>query len=374
MNSTKHSLRSRVLLPQELEAAKLRYRADLTRRYEPATSEEQFWVSDMAHCMALLDRCKELSLADLYNGLNTARDDSDWNDARGMAAEKLGKRLRSQPSFVAGQLDQSLHGAEWKIVRWDGIRHIVREKGSADPDLHRLACDLMGLPLELRSGSYVVPPVTDPAGLAALADDEIARLEQRKETVLARRDEEWQIAAADAMPMVEDEETRKLRLYEAMIRRWYGQSEKRLEASRQSRLAAAAGPAAQGPNAPPDSDAYAKMSDAAIRYQNERTVEAMGREHERWQAEQAQTAAHRAAATPPGAAPTPTPTPAPTATSPSSAPLTPRPTPPAPPSASTVQANHKPLNRFEQAEAKRVARKAKRTAAKEARRARRASR
>jgi hypothetical protein len=223
--------------------------------------------------------------------------------------------------------------------------------------------------------------VTDPAGLAALADDEIARLEHRKEKVLARRDEEWQIAAADAMPMVEDPETTRLRLYETMIRRWYSQSEKRLDASRQSRLAAAAGPVAQGPKAPrpPDPDAYAKMSDAAIRYQSERTTEAMGREHERWQAEQAQKSAHRTAA-PPRATPTLTPTPTPTpppraaATSPSSPPPTPRPTPTAPPNASAAQAQSKPLNRFEQAEAERAARKARRAAGKESRRARRASR
>jgi hypothetical protein len=357
------------VLPQEPEAAKERYRADLTKKYEPATSDEQFWVSDMAHCMALLDRCKELSLADLYNGLRTARDDSDWQDARGTAAEKLGKRLRSQPSFVAGQLDQSLHGAQWKIVRWDGIRHIIREKGTADPDLHRLACDLMGLPRELRSGSYVVPPVTDPAGLAALADREIARLGDRQKAILVRRDEEWQIAAADAMPMVEDPETRNLRLYEAMIRRWHRQAEKRLEESRQSRLAAAANasPTAQRPKAPPDPDAYAKMSDAAIHYQNERTIEAMSRENERWRAEQAQKAAHRAAATASGPAPSPTPTA--TATAASSPSPTPPPRPAAAPNASAAPTHPKPFNRFEQADAKRRARKAKREAAKQARRA-----
>jgi hypothetical protein len=185
MNAVKDALRARVHLPDELVAATERYRVDLTKKHQPRTSDEEFWVGEMARSMAQLDRCKELSIADLYQCLDTAR--NGWDDARKTAAESLGKKLSKQPSVVADALEQSLHGAAWKILRWEGIRTIVREKGAADEDLHRLACDLVGLPQELRSGSYKVPSASDPVGLAALADREIERLRQRQKTVLARR-------------------------------------------------------------------------------------------------------------------------------------------------------------------------------------------
>jgi hypothetical protein len=392
MNALKDALTARVVLPDELVAAMERYQVDLTKKYAPRTSDEEFWVADMARSLAQLDRCKELAIADLRNCLYTAR--CAWDDDRRTAAEKLGKKLAKQPSLVSDALEHTLHGAEWKILRWEGIRTIIREKGRASEELHRLACDLVGLPLELRSGSYLVPSASDPAGLAALADQEIQRLKDRQETVLAERDEFWQMMAADAMPLVEDPNTTHLRLCEAMIRRIYRQAEARIEKSRQEHETATAAAAAAGGSSPsskaPSNPYMPKMSDAAIKFQNERTLDAMHEEMERWRAEQAQaesqsqTAAQRTAGPPPeetepttktsaAGTPRPTPTPTPTPTPASTPTPTPTPKSPAPPTARPPQpqpqAKTRPLNRFEQAEAKRLARKAAREAKKQARRA-----
>jgi hypothetical protein len=405
MNAVKDALRACVFLPDDLVAATERYKVDLTKKYQPRTSEEEHWVADMARSLAQLDRAKELAIADLYHCLYTAR--NDWDDDRKTAAENLGKRLATQPSLVSDALEQSLQGAEWKIERWEGIRTIIREKGAADEDLHRLACDLVGLPIELRSGSYKVPLVSDAMGLAALADREIERLRHRQKAVLARRDENRRLMASEAMPVVEDPNTTRLRRNEAAIRRVYREAEARLEKRGQEPAAAPASGPAERPGTGSGSDPHEpKLSDAAIKYQNERTIEAMSRELEQWRAARAQRAAHAAAAPqaqPEAATPAHMPTPTPTASAAPTPTITPTPTPaqaathsesvpnasaaatptanptanpaaapqtPAPPPR-PAPAKPRPLNRFEQAEAKRQAKKAARAAAKQARWARR---
>jgi hypothetical protein len=215
-------------------------------------------------------------MADLEQNLHTAF--HDWDDLRVQAAEELGRRLPKQPSQMAFALEQSWHGAQWKIQRWEGIQALVQEKGIASDDLHRLACDLAGVPLELRSGSFGVPSVKDAAGLALFAEKEIGRLRQRQETVLAPRDVEWREAALEATPMEEPPETRKLRLYDALIRREIRQLEGKLDAAcLAARPAAAAAAGAGGAAAKPGRTSRSErmnVSEEAIRYQNARAAAA----------------------------------------------------------------------------------------------------
>jgi hypothetical protein len=243
MNATTHGLRARVRLPDEIQVAAERYKADLLKKYQPKNSEQEFWVGDLARCMAQLDRCFTLRLGALKNDAYAA--ENQWGGREAVAAEKLGTRLSKQPTLVTVQLEQTLYGAQWKIYRWQGIRDIILEKGSANGDLRSLACDLFGLPKELRSASFEVPPVTDSAGLLALAEDEIARLEELKVTVLEARDTHHQAAALAAMPMEESPETRKYRLYEALLRREIRRTEAKLVAACLNSTTASAGAGAR---------------------------------------------------------------------------------------------------------------------------------
>src|SRR5260370_26918902 len=113
----------------------------------------------MAMALARLERCADLSVADLQRCLDIAV--FDWDDDRRTIAENLGKRLSADPSRVAHALEQSRHGADWIIGRWEGIRAVLATRGACDEDLRRLAFDLMGVPLELRSGDYKLPPAAD---------------------------------------------------------------------------------------------------------------------------------------------------------------------------------------------------------------------
>jgi hypothetical protein len=219
-NSMKHGLRAKVLLPEELVAAFDEHKAELARHFLPRSRYEDWLVGEMALAMARLDRCADLAVADLRRCLDVAA--FDWDDDRRAHVEALGKRLAADPSRVAHALERSRHGADWMVERWEGLRAVLEAVGSCDEGLRRLACDLMGVPPELRAGGYKVPPAADLAGLSALAEREIARLRGRRERVLDDRDEARRSMAMAGMPLDEDPGTARLRRYEAGIRRALG--------------------------------------------------------------------------------------------------------------------------------------------------------
>src|SRR4051812_1545285 len=166
-NSMKHGLRAKVLLPAELVAAYEAHKAELTRQFAPASQYEVWLVGEMAMAMARLDRCADLAVCDLQRRLDIAA--FDWDDDRRTRVEDLGRRLPRDPSRVSHALEQSTHGADWLIARWEGIRGVLATGGAADEGLRGLAYDLLGGPLELRAGGYRGPPAGDVDGLSAPA-------------------------------------------------------------------------------------------------------------------------------------------------------------------------------------------------------------
>jgi hypothetical protein len=163
---------------------------------------------------------------------------------------------------VAHALEQSKHGADWIIGRWEGIRAVLRTSGSCDDDLRRLASDLMGVPAGVRSGDHKVPPAADVAGLSALAEREIERLRGRQECVLNDRDESRRSMAMAGMPYDEDAATARLRRYESGIRRALSWAHAELR-----RVQAEAAPGREAPEAGGADSLRPPMSDSAIKYQ-----------------------------------------------------------------------------------------------------------
>src|SRR4051812_30749421 len=216
-NSMKHGLRAKVLLPAELVAAYEAHQAELTRQFAPASQYEVWLVGEMAMAMARLDRYADLAVADLQRRLDIAA--FDWDDDRRTRVEDLGRRLPRDPSRASHALEQSTHGADWLIARWEGIRGVLATGGAADEGLRGLAYDLLGVPLELRSGAYRVPAAGDVDGLSALAGREVARLKERQEFALDDRDESGRSMAMAGMPYDDDPESARLRRYESGIRR-----------------------------------------------------------------------------------------------------------------------------------------------------------
>jgi hypothetical protein len=123
-NAMTHGLRAKVLLPEELVAAFEEHKADLTRQFQPRSRYQTTLVGEMAMSLARLERCADLAVADLRRCLDIAV--FDWDDHRRTLVEDLGKRLATDASRVAHALEQSKHGADWIIGRWEGIRAVLR--------------------------------------------------------------------------------------------------------------------------------------------------------------------------------------------------------------------------------------------------------
>src|SRR5262249_7856586 len=131
----------------------------------------------------------------------------------------LGARLSRDPQRVARALEATKQGAEWSLLHWGGLADVVETNGVWDEAQRRLALDLLGVPHVLRNGNLVLPAEDDTAGLAELAESEMARLRERIENRLVPLDAATQMMAAAGMPYEEDKLTARLRKYEAAARR-----------------------------------------------------------------------------------------------------------------------------------------------------------
>src|SRR5258708_6133416 len=69
-NSMKQGLRAKVLRPEELVAACEEHKAELNRQFAPRSRYEAWLVGEMAMALTRLDRCADLSIADLQRCLD----------------------------------------------------------------------------------------------------------------------------------------------------------------------------------------------------------------------------------------------------------------------------------------------------------------
>src|SRR5262249_8602394 len=140
-------------------------------------------ISDMAIAKAKLDRCQELAIEDYSRCVWRAFD--FWDDDQHARALEIAKNLEKQPERTVHALRQSKKGAELMISYWAGLADAARTNGGWDEAQQRLANDLLAVRRELRSGSTVLP-LGGKDALIALAEQQIAKLEDRIERVLER--------------------------------------------------------------------------------------------------------------------------------------------------------------------------------------------
>ncbi len=108
-----------------------------------------------------------------------------WDEDRRAEAEEIASRLGWDPSRSRSKLEQSRHGCELLIERWEGLGRILREVGIWDDSQRSMALDLLGVPIELRAGTTAVdPPEGGPLDAKAfrlgVVEGELDRLRNRK--------------------------------------------------------------------------------------------------------------------------------------------------------------------------------------------------
>ncbi len=186
-NSTRHSMRARVLLPAELEEVRARRCAEFAAEFTPATAYERVLVDRLAFASVQVDHGSELTLGDLRRVIDRAG--SDWDGDRRREADRLGKRLAADPERVANLLKATRQGACWLIERWQGLERAVEAKECWDEDQRTLAFDLLGVSTILRDGCELVPDGSDAERLAALTRREIETLRAALDDYLIDLDE-----------------------------------------------------------------------------------------------------------------------------------------------------------------------------------------
>src|SRR5262249_7106353 len=147
--------------------------------------------------------------------------------------EELGSKLANDPARIANALRNTRHGADWLIERWEALGEILQNTGSWDEAQHRLAFDLLGIPLDLRNGSTRVPSRTDAKGRAVVVDRELGRLRKSREESLDELDDAERGMTLAGMPMDEDAASARLRRYEASCRRAWNWAHKELQRLRE---------------------------------------------------------------------------------------------------------------------------------------------
>ena len=143
-------------------------------------------------------------------------------------------RLAKHPERIANALAGSKAGADLCIGYWSELAAILDSTGDWNEQQRRLAFDLLGICIELRSGSTRVPPVGDKAGLAAVAAGEIARLRQAKGDLLDDLDISSQEDAAAGRPLEDDARTKNLKRQERGFRRDFYKARDELLRSREA--------------------------------------------------------------------------------------------------------------------------------------------
>ena len=218
-NAMKHSLRARLVLPDELETAYHETRTAYFDELKPVGRVEQQLVSRMAFTSVQLERSAELAISDLRRVIDRA--ENFWDLDRQTQVDNLGKRLKKDPERIAHRLERYTQGADWLIDRWEGLADALNTRGSWDDTQRDLAFDLLGVSKALRDGHAKVPAPDDRNGLMTLVKDEIGRLWDEQRATLNRLDMHEQDLACCGMPVEADAETKRLRKYDSdLSREW----------------------------------------------------------------------------------------------------------------------------------------------------------
>ena len=184
LNSCKHGLAGSggVVAPED--RAKVEARATALREeFRPESEFERGLVEQMAVDSVRLDRCRETYLTLREDQANRAA--LCWDEDQRAEAEEIAARLGRDPARTRGRLEQNRHGCELLIERWEGLKRILGGSGDWDDSQRSMALDLLGVPLELRTGTTAIdPPEGDRAEAKVfrllMVEAELDRLRGRK--------------------------------------------------------------------------------------------------------------------------------------------------------------------------------------------------
>ena len=194
LNSCKHGLAGSggVVAPGDRAKVEARAKA-LHEEFRPESEFERGLVEQMAVDSVRLDRCRETYLVLCED--HATRATLCWDEDRRVEAEEIASRLGRDPARTRRRLEQDRHGCEFLIERWEGLGRILREGGEWDDPQRSLALNLLGVPLELRSGTTSVdPPEGDQSEAKVfrllLVEAELERLRRRKAEAFDLLDEQ----------------------------------------------------------------------------------------------------------------------------------------------------------------------------------------
>jgi hypothetical protein len=210
--------------------------------------------------------------------------DLTWDDTRRMDINAMAERLRRTPHRVAHALEQTLQGAQYLLEHWVGLGDSVEANGKLTEAQRQFAFDLLGVSLLSRDGTKRVPAADDAAGLLALVQRQVKRLENRIEGELKSRDLRAKVRAREGLPTPPDAETKRVRSNYARANKrltwatemfWrvrlgqpldaeqHAAVMKKAKAEKTGASAPSAGPTPSAPSAaPPPSDAVDPESDS----------------------------------------------------------------------------------------------------------------
>jgi hypothetical protein len=183
-NSCRHGLAGSGGVVALEDRAKVEARAKaLGEEFQPKSEFERTLVEQMAVDSVRIDRCQDAYLALCEDQANRAT--LCWDEDQRAEAEEIAARLACDPARTRRRLERNRHGCELLIERWEGLGRIIRESGIWDDSQRTLALNLLGVPLELRSGTTAVdPPESDPLKARAfrlgIVEGELERLRSRK--------------------------------------------------------------------------------------------------------------------------------------------------------------------------------------------------
>jgi hypothetical protein len=215
-NAFDHGLRAKVVFSDEMAQAILERTRMLERQFLPVGEYEQSLINDMAVARVKLDIAADLLVANADRVTSRARDFWDFDQRE--RALKLLRRLPKNPAYLAHRLAGTKQGALLMIESWEGLSGAAVAAGDWDEAQRRLALDMLGTALELRTNPAALPPAGDGAALAALAAQQVARLRTAIDEVLARQDAQDRADTIAGFRLADDDHSRLLRRYESMAR------------------------------------------------------------------------------------------------------------------------------------------------------------
>jgi hypothetical protein len=149
-----------------------------------------------------------------------------WDNDRRLAVLALARELSERPEETSIRLEQTAHGAAWKLEKWQSLAEALDDHGTWTPEEIALALDLMGMP---RSGRPGHDAVCDAETCRLLLDGQRERLMALKTDVLDPTDESERLEAMLGVPHDQSKEANLYRRYEAEHWRKYMALTKQLD-------------------------------------------------------------------------------------------------------------------------------------------------